>query len=828
MREVFLFEIFFGIKRFLLKFPFSVNGISDPANYFFFSTIVLPSKIIRMKMKLGLLMMCMAFILITKAQNGSVKGKITDAGNKPAEGVTILVKNTNKNAIADNDGVFEIKNMHQGNYILLVSLIGYQDVEKEIKVEKDKTTEVAIQLSLSNKELNEVVVLANKNSFKTNRVSGSLRLQSPILEIPQNIQVVTAKQIANQQIFDMLEGVTRNVSGATRIEHWDNYARITMRGSNIGAFRNGMNVSTTWGPLTEDMSMVERIEFVKGPAGFMLSNGDPGGFYNVVTKKPSGRNKGEVGFSLGSFDLYRATVDLDGKLSNDGKLLYRLNVMGQLKGSFRPFDYNNRYSIVPVLKYLIDDKTSVTLEYTRQYSEVNVIGSNYSFSKKGYADLPRSFTTAEANLAPTKMYDNNVLAIFNHKINSDWSFTAQMAYFNYRQQGATLWPWGFDAGNDSLLQRGISSWDILGISKIGQAFVNGEVHTGAISHKILAGVDMSNKDYYHDWNQGAALGNPFNIYAPVYGKATAPVFDRSKNLRERGVRYYNAYSGLYAQDEIGFMQNRLRLTIAGRYTELKTGNVYSGNFKTGKFTPRAGLSFSIDKNTAVYFLNDQSIIENYGTDWQGKSFDPIEGNNIEAGIKKDWMNGRWNASVSVYKIIRNNVLTADTDHPNPAGGYYNRQSGQQQTKGVEVDLRGQIVRGLDVIINYAYTDARITKDSKKENIGNQVAGSSKHIQNAWLNYRIDNGDLTGLGISIGYQYQVKRSPWYVFDGTQNSLPDYFRVDGSLSYVKEKISYNLVVNNILNKYLFSGAPYADYFYWQAEPGTNVRFSVGYRF
>jgi iron complex outermembrane receptor protein len=93
---------------------------------------------------------------------------------------------------------------------------------------------------------------------------------------------------------------------------------------------------------------------------------------------------------------------------------------------------------------------------------------------------------------------------------------------------------------------------------------------------------------------------------------------------------------------------------------------------------------------------------------------------------------------------------------------------------------------------------------------------------------MDRGALTGFGISVGYQYQVKRSPWYVFDNSKNSLPDYFRLDGSLSYQKEKIGFNLVVNNILNKYLYSGAPYEDYYYWQAEPGTNMRFSVSYRF
>src|SRR5688500_6189182 len=336
--------------------------------------------------KISMLMTMMVVLMTTvSAQQitGSIKGKITTSDNKPAEGVTVLVRNTSKNAVADNDGVFEIRNVQPGDYTIAISLVGYKDEEQEITVQNGKATEVIVQLTLSNRELKEVVVLANRSSFKTNRGSSSLRLQSPILEIPQNIQVVTAKLINNQQIFDMLEGVTRNVSGASRVEHWDNYARITMRGSNVGAFRNGMNVSTDWGPLTEDMSMVERIEFVKGPAGFMLANGDPSGFYNVVTKKPSGRNKGEVGISLGSFDLYRATLDLDGKLSGDGKLLYRFNVMGQLKGSHRQFDYNNRYTIVPVLKYLIDDKTSVTLEYTHQFSEVNVIGSNYVFSKRG-------------------------------------------------------------------------------------------------------------------------------------------------------------------------------------------------------------------------------------------------------------------------------------------------------------------------------------------------------------------------------------------------------------------------------------------------------------
>ncbi len=62
--------------------------------------------------------------------------------------------------------------------------------------------------------------------------------------------------------------------------HWDNqYANIRMRGSKIPAFRNGMNIEASWGPTAEDAAMIENIEFVKGPAGFMLAAGEPGGFF---------------------------------------------------------------------------------------------------------------------------------------------------------------------------------------------------------------------------------------------------------------------------------------------------------------------------------------------------------------------------------------------------------------------------------------------------------------------------------------------------------------------------------------------------------------------
>jgi iron complex outermembrane receptor protein len=772
------------------------------------------------------------FILFTAtsfAQNtGSIKGTVQTSDNKPAEGVSVTLKGLNKTTIADNNGVFTIKNVPDGSFTLVVTLVGYNDVVQNVTVTAGETATVNINLSLSNNELNQVVVLSNKSAFKTNRVSSSLRLQSPIIEIPQNIQIVTGKLIQDQQINNMLEGVTRNVSGATRVEHWDNYANITMRGSQVAAFRNGMNVSTTWGPLTEDMSMVERIEFVKGPAGFMLANGNPSGFYNVVTKKPSGRNKGEASLSLGSFGMYRGTVDFDGKLTKNGKLLYRFNAMGEKKDSYRDFDFNDRYTFAPVLKYLVTDKTSVTLEYTQQFSKVNAIGSNYVYAKNGYEELPRSFTTSEKELDPTRMLERNILGIAEHKINDKWKLTAQGSYLNYKQEGMSLWPSGFDDTNAAILKRAGNNWDILGKIYVGQAFVNGQFQTGVVSHKILSGVDMSDKTYYHDWSQSFVLPD-LDIYNPVHGIAASPTFDRSKDMEDRGVKYQNNYKGFYAQDELGFLDNSLRLTLAGRYTILKAGDVYSGSSKNEKFTPRIGLSYSVDKNTSAYFVRDESFTENYGSDWQGKSFSPQTGTNLELGFKRDWMNGKWNSTIAAYQITTNNVLTLDAEHSTPAK-QFSRESGQQKVKGFEVDIRGEIFKNFDVVANYAFTEGKTTKDTDPNMVGNQIAGTTRHILNTWLNYKVDNGLLNGFGVSLGYQYQIKRAPWYISPDNTGTLPDYFRVDGGLSYQIKKVSVNLIVNNILNKYLYSGGyySYSKMYYWQAEAGTNLRLSVAYKF
>ncbi|GAB3254723.1 hypothetical protein GCM10027347_15340 [Larkinella harenae] len=761
---------------------------------------------------------------------GSVAGKMVSSDATPLTEVNVRVAGTRLGTITNDAGEFVLNNVPAGQHVLVITRVGHQRIRHAITVTAGQVTQVSDLTMIENAEQLAEVTVEGKNSYKADVPSASLRLKTPLIEVPQNIQVVNRQLLADQQIFDMLEGVSRNVSGVTRQEHWDNYARLNMRGSRVAPFRNGMNIQSTWGPVAEDMSMVERIEFVKGPAGFMMANGEPSGFYNVVTKKPTGVTKGEAAFAVGSFDTYRATLDLDGKLSKDNRLLYRLNVMGQTKGTHRDFEFNNRYSIAPVLKYKISEQTSVTAEYTYQYQQMSAVGAAYVFDARGLGVQPVNATIASANLNPTNIHDHSAFLILEHQISDNWKLTGQLAYFNYSQVGSSLW--ADSAKADGRIYRNVGIWDAANQNTFGQIFVNGEVTTGPVVHRILGGLDLGTKKYMADWGQSFPMydssfvfnSNSPNYYLPAH---LQPQFDRSRSLRYRaGVNIMTqSFTGLYVQDELRFWQDRIRLTLAGRLTSAKDSQYGAATNET-VFTPRVGISGSINKQTSVYALYDQAFVPQSGLDRQGRAFEPIRGNNLEAGLKKDWAEGRWNSTVSVYQITKNNVLTTDPTNPN-----YSIQLGQTKTSGVEVDVRGELLPGLNLVVNYAYTDGKITEDTQSENVGMPIPGFSKHITNAWLSYRLRNGALQGLGVSLGYQWQLDRYGWFS-DATSKepNMPNTFRTDGAISWQNNRVSIALNVNNILNAYLYSGAyyPWSQAYYWQTEPPRNFRLSMAYRF
>ncbi len=770
---------------------------------------------------------------------GSISGSVKSASGDPAEFVTIALKGTSIGTVTNRKGTYELKEIEPGNYTIVVSSVGFEAQEKSIKLQSGEALTMRFTLVEGSQQLEEIVIAGNNDSYKVDELSSSLRLEEPLLETPQNIQIVTSEVLKDQQVISMSDGLIRNVSGAVRNEHWgDLYTNITARGSQIQAFRNGFNVvNSYWGPLTEDMSFVDHVEFVKGPAGFMLANGDPSGLYNVVTKKPTGETKGEVSFTIGSFDLYRSTLDLDGKIGESGKLLYRLNLSAQNKKSHRDNEFNDRYVIAPVLSYQLDDKTLLTAEYSYQRANMTDVGSYYIFSTDGFATLPVDFTFTPAGMPSTKINDHSFYLNLNHRINDEWKLIAQVSRFNYIQQGSSQWPAAVNP--DGTILRAVSSWDAKSNMTMGQVFVNGSFETGTIKHRVLSGLDVANKEYFADWGQYHmmdSIGAAFDVNNPYDGMPVNgyPSFDFSTPLESRAVAVGGTidqrYAGLYVQDELGFLDNKMRLTLAGRYTFVK--QAYGAASESGKhFTPRAGLSFSLSPQTSAYALYDQAFIPQSGQLSNGNKVQPITGNNMEVGIKSDWADGKWNSTLSLYRILKNNELISDPNSPPTSG--LSVELGQKRSQGIELDVRGSITNGLNLIANYALTDSRVVEVNEGVTDieeGDVIPGFAKHTMNAWINYQLQNGAWKGFGASLGFTYLAGRETYWDPSPNGEELPTYFKLDGGVFWEMNRLKITANVFNILDEYLYSGSYYSwlNAFYWQSEAPRNVRLSVNYRF
>jgi iron complex outermembrane receptor protein len=795
---------------------------------------------------LTLLMLLSGSVLFAQT-TGSVSGTVKTSDGSPAEFVNVMLEGTSKGTVADDRGRFKIGNLAPGSYTLVVSFIGLETQQQVVEITAGQNKEVSFSLKENSSELQEVVISGTRDSYKADRTSSSLRLSSSLLETPQNIQVVTGEVLKDQQIISMSDGLIRNVSGVTRAEHWgDMYANLSARGSQLQAFRNGFNiVNSYWGPLTEDMAFVDHVEFVKGPAGFMLASGDPAGLFNTVTKKPSGQTKGEATITMGSWGLFRTALDLDGKLESSGKLLYRINLAAQNKNSFRANEYNDRYVVAPVISYQVDEKTKFTLEYDYQRANMSDVGSFYLFAKNKFAEFDRDVTSLPAGLPGTVINDHAVYLNMQHELADNWKLTAQVARFIYNMEGSSMWPTIFN--DDGTYIRTVGIWDADSKMSLGQIFVNGDATTGKIRHRVLGGIDIGRKAYMADWSQGHnldSLDHPFDPYNPDLGipRAGYPKFDRETPLVERaqqtGGIYDTRYTSAYLQDELGFLDNKIRLTLALRYTDLSIVT-YNGEPNTAEhFTPRIGVSVTLTPTLSGYALYDQAFVpQNPMNVTGGADVKPITGDNREIGFKKNWSGG-WSTTLSAFSILKNDELTNNTQTTEDRNDMIG--IGQKRAQGIEFDLRGSVVRGLNAIFNYSYMNSKVTEGTAGfTNEGDIVPGFAKQTFNTWLTYKVQSGMFKGFGASAGYTFLVDRATYYTpSPDPSKNLEDYYKLDAGLSYEKDRIRLTMNVFNVLDAYLYSGS-YENWvtnadqetspvYSYQAEAPRNVRFSIAYSF
>ncbi|MGD1908468.1 MAG: TonB-dependent receptor plug domain-containing protein [Leptolyngbyaceae cyanobacterium] len=212
----------------------------------------------------------------------------------------------------------------------------------------------------------QVVVTGEEEDYFVPNASSATRTDTPLLDIPQAIQVVPQQVLEDQQIL-RVDDALRNVSGVVgQLNSFSNNAVLILRGFSTNGFNNGPifrdGFRITDNLSSQEIANVERIEVIKGPSSVLYGQNDPGGIVNLVTKRPLPYPFYELGFQVGSEGLIRPTLDLSGPLTEDGALTYRLNLAYQHEDSFRGYSTDTeRFFIAPVLSWDISDRTNLTL-----------------------------------------------------------------------------------------------------------------------------------------------------------------------------------------------------------------------------------------------------------------------------------------------------------------------------------------------------------------------------------------------------------------------------------------------------------------------------------
>lgn len=764
-------------------------------------------------------------VFAQKNEYGSIKGVVTTSDGKPAGSVTVAIKNTKIGTITNDDGRFELKKIRPGNYVIIFSFVGFESKEINVDVKAGEESFVNTRLEHDYAELQKVMVASRVPKYAETNPSSSLRLTMPLSEIPQNITVTKRELLTDQGLITLSEAL-RTVSGIQKNQGDLNDITLNIRGveSIFNIYRNGIG-HYVWNQ-QEDIAMIEKIEFIKGPAGFIVSDFPPGGLVNIITKQPQRDPVASANIEYGSFNLFRLTTDWGGAFSKKSKFTYRF--IAGLHHQQRAFQFSHaqRYFICGALKYEPDKKNTITAEYNYMWGKTSGNNSYVPSLDGKLFSLPRNFAVADSKTDNLIGADNYFRLLATHQFNNNWSINLLL--------GNICGKWGQDyqlladsyipVTNDTLYR--YAAKDDWGSSyRLAQVYMNGTFNTGKhIAHKLFSAFDYCSDGGTFNWGTN---DSKFGLFIPNPDYYVNP--DLLKSFSQLGTYIFRQKStSVYLEDHIK-IKEKLILTVAGRFTHLNDVNItdftptYQQQTNYNRFTPRFGINWLFSDASSAYIVYDQFFFPVIQKNFEHKPFMPSTGHNLEAGVKHFILNKKLNTSLSVYKILINNALTPDPLHPD-----YYIQKAQHIHKGVEMDIAGDISPAILVSANYAFSDARVSKGDSDQ-LGKKKLGTPDHSANLWLKYRLLNGKLKGFSFALGYQYMGRRSASNIDDpGGNVYLPIYNLFDAAVGYRNEKFNINLNVYNLTNiQFATLGYFNAGINEWRYTPGEpiNFRLSVG---
>jgi len=644
--------------------------------------------------------------------------------------------------------------------------------------------------------------------YRATRSATATRTDTPIEDIPQAISVVPKEVLDDlgssrmEKALDYAGGITRgNNFGGLQVSSYN------LRGFNTGEiYRNGFSINRGF-ISPPDASNLERVEVLKGPASGLFGRGDPGGLVNMVTKRPQAEAFNQLKVSAGRWDKYRAALDVNRPLTDDGSLLARVNLAVEDNGSFRDHVENQRQVISPNLLWHISEDSSLFID--AEFSRTDIVfdrGVPAVNGKTGAVKISNFLGEPDDGKIRT---DSQILHInFEHFLTDNWKLRLATQYLHGEMDGAAT-----EAGapnSAGILNRYWRLRDGFNAQNMAiQAELHGKLELFGWHHQLLTGVEY--EDFHNRYRirySDPTNTYPINIYNPIHGQPKPALtgrvtYDRDYtesyaiNLADQ-IEFNEKWHGLLGV-RIEYFEQTIRgetfcptatscpINPPGSYRP--AGTRLSSQRKQDKTVviPRAGIVYKWTPEVSVFASVGSSFKPN-GSDGDGGMLKPEKGLGYESGLKLNLLDNRLGATIAAFYIEKENVSMTD-----PADINKNIAAGKVRSQGVDMQLSGQLTDNIRVIGAYAFIDTEVLKGVATQK-GAKLANTPSHNASLMGVYQFSEGSNIGAAVNyVGERNAVTQRTGSL------QLPAYTTVDLlSRWQAGDNLSIGFNLNNLFNR------------------------------
>jgi iron complex outermembrane receptor protein len=625
-------------------------------------------------------------------------------------------------------------------------------------------------------------------------------------EVPQSVTVVGREQIdaqSPQKIDEALRyvpGVTTSTYGTDADTDW--FFIRGFQAEQTGVFLDGLSLfQTGFGTFLVDPFFLERIDVVKGPSSVLYGSGNPGGFIDMISKRPTDEPLRYVETGVNSFGNGYLGLDFGDKLGGSDVANYR--VTGKISGGGWETDKSEdfRGTIAPSVTWSPDDATSLTI--LSSYQNVDLTHTSTGFlpyvgtvvESPDFGRIPRDFFYGDTDFDTYERQQAMIGYEFEHTFDNNWTVRQNLRYANV------------SINEDALYANGPSFVDPTKIARYRFAHdtdvslftvdnqLEGTFETAALEHNVLFGLDYRHYNIDQTQATGGFVPGDLDIdpHNPVYGGVVQPPLFSPYLDNE----FKRDQIGLYAQDQIKFGGGWIA-TLNGRYDFVSTniddrtfGAPGSTDTDEGEFTWRAALAYEFANGLTPYVAYSTAFNPATSVDPVNGLPDPETAKQFEAGVKyqPDFMDAIITAAY--FDVTKKNVVKSEF-----VGGmsrYY--AIGEVDARGFEASVQANVSAGLKAIAAFTYLDMEVIDDLNPALVGNTPVQVPDVTASLWLDYSFQKDSLSGLSVAAGIRH-VGES--WANDTNTLKVPSATLVDAAIRYEKDNWGVALNVSNLFDE------------------------------